>query len=860
MRRSTLLAGLLVTTLLAACGDSLQSPNPAEIPGPGSGVLPQASTAICLTSTEVLALIDTVFADGSPDENSAIGKFNNIAFHMSRSEVATAQDKVYDLVDFLLKKYRDGALAQSDPAKLVELINGLFCFVGLDITIDNLDTFILYPSDDVVTFVTGDGNAGAQFPPSVVSVPTVVTVTQLPAGPGTPSPLITKLDQYPFFYQFEKFPNIPFVLEPGEGITVGICPGPGATDPALLSRLALGHQRVPNDAAAFELLPKVDVPFLTCPDPAPAPASSALGRLVQRVTAWFAPEPLHARAFFVGGVGGTAGEFSPFGPIDPQLTALGGVGGTAGEFAPGVEFVTAAGTGCLPGGLVEAPVGSPVEAGCRPEVTVRTAQGTLLENVPVSFAVETGGGSVAVEGSAPAQACGPFAASALASTSASGVARACWTLGTAAGTNTVVATAQNGGDAILGTSFVYNGDPTSTGGIRFTATANPPAKLAFTTQPATDDQVAAGSTIPLVVEIQDRNGVRVQIATEQVDLSLNQNSFAAGSVTSRASVAGVATFPGLSIEKAATGYMITAGATLDGIQESVDGNQFEVVPAAWSLITKVAGDGQSVQSGQTVPIAPKVRVTDPFGNPTPGAPVHWQAGGSSGSVVTPAQTATGSDGTTAATSWLLGDGLNELQATLDASQPANGPDIGDPSVLFTATGVTTLSTLNSCDPGGAKDDLTRFAFWTPGSNKSVKSVQVYLSATGAANRETPYTISLIARRSSFDPAGTDVRVATTTALLRGDNGSSNLESKLTTFTFATPIAPVQGKQEPITYEFRVDNNPDGRTLNFNAGTCAPGSTKCKVPPTCAVTEVSSTMPFPLGTTFRQSVGLVIKGF
>lgn len=858
MSRSTLLASLLAGSLLAACADSLQSPNAPESPGL-AGQLPQASHAICLSDTEILALIDDVFADGSPDENAAIGKFNNVAFHMSRGEDATAQDKVYDLVGFLVKKHREGALAQSDPAKLIELINGLFCFVGLDITITNLDFFILFPSDDVVTFVTGDGNAGAQFPPSVVSVPTVVTVTQLPVDPNTPSPLITKLDQYPFFYSFQKFPDLPFTLEPGEELIVGICPGPGATDPDLLSRLVLGHQQLPGDAAAFELLPKVDVPFLTCPDPQPAPASSALGRLVQRVTAWFSPEPLHARAFFVGGVGGTAGEFSPFGPIDPELTALGGVGGTAGEFAPGVEFVTGAGTGCLPGGLVEAPVGSPVEAGCRPEVTVRTAQGTLLEDVPVSFAVETGGGSVAVEGPAPAQACGPFASTVLASTSAAGVARSCWTLGTTAGTNTVVATAQNGGDAIPGTNFVYNGDPTSTGGIRFTATANPPARLAFTTQPAADEQVAAGTTIPLVVEIQDRNGVRVQIATEQVDLSLNQNSFAAGSVTSMAAAAGVATFSGLSIETAAPGYMITAAATLDGIPESTDGNLFDVVPAPWSLITKVAGDGQSVLSGLAVPIAPKVKVTDPFGNPTPGAPVHWQAGGSSGSVVTPSQTTTGADGTTEVTSWLLGDGLNDLQATLDVSQPANGPDLGDPSVLFTATGVTTLSTLNSCDPGGAKDDLTQFAFWTPGSNRTIKAVQLYLSATGAANRETPYTISLIARRGSFDPAGSDVHVATTTALLRGDNGSSNLESKLTTFTFDTPIAPIQGKQDPITYEFRVDQNPDGRTLNFNAGTCPPG-TKCKVPPSCAVTEVSSTTPFPLGTEFRQSVGLIVKGF
>jgi hypothetical protein len=58
----------------------------------------------------------------------------------------------------------------------------------------------------------------------------------------------------------------------------------------------------------------------------------------------------------------------------------------------------------------------------------------------------------------------------------------------------------------------------------------------------------------------------------------------------------------------------------------------------------------------------------------------------------------------------------------------------------------------------------------------------------------------------------------------------------------------------------VLTNPDGATVNFNTGPCPLGG--CKIPKGCNATEVnlnSVTTSSPLGTTFRRSVGVTIRG-
>src|SRR5262249_38127820 len=112
---------------------------------------------------------------------------------------------------------------------------------------------------------------------------------------------------------------------------------------------------------------------------------------------------------------------------------------------------------------IDAVVGTPVETECRPVVTLKTFQGTLLQNVPVGWVIGQGGGVVAPE-TTPAHTCGTFGSSASTTTNASGSASVCWTLGPTAGTNTVMSTPTVGGDAPAGVTF-------SPAGLTFTAIA-----------------------------------------------------------------------------------------------------------------------------------------------------------------------------------------------------------------------------------------------------------------------------------------------------------------------------------------------------------------------------------------------------
>ena len=92
-----------------------------------------------------------------------------------------------------------------------------------------------------------------------------------------------------------------------------------------------------------------------------------------------------------------------------------------------------------------------------------------------------------------------------------------------------------------------------------------------------------------------------------------------------------------------------------------------------------AGNGQTVQAGQAVPIDPAVRLADRFGNPVSGHSVTFQVTGGGGSV-TGSAAFTNTLGIAALGSWTLGAtaGTNTLGATA-AGLPAS-------PVSFTATG------------------------------------------------------------------------------------------------------------------------------------------------------------------------------
>jgi hypothetical protein len=454
MRRSIApLLLVLAAFVFISCdrGNDTGLTNPVRPTGPNLALVPGQ----CVAINSLGAQIQTVFGPGSPNASSANGKLENIAKQLNKGNLATAQDHARDLVDFILKKVAQGGLPGT-PAQVQTLVNGILCYAGIA-----EDSFVIYPSDQPKILLSTSGQAGVSLQANTVNVPTVVTITVLPS---TVSPLITKLDQYPGYVALTQ---TSLLTKPA---IVAVCPA--TTVPlSVVGRLRLGHQAV----SGFEITPPADGSFLTCNGPtasAPTGVRGWLASLASLVT----PKPLYAATMFGGGVAGLATEFSPFGPVDPELSFRGGVSGTLTEFKtgpsrgarsglptleePGAGSMTVVNGHCT---AIDAPVNGAVQPECRPGVGLQTAKGTILTNVPVNWAVTAGGGTIAPEATGT-RACGTFASTAATFTNTNGNAGICWILGPTPGANTAVATPTAGGDAPAGVTF-------SPATITFTATA-----------------------------------------------------------------------------------------------------------------------------------------------------------------------------------------------------------------------------------------------------------------------------------------------------------------------------------------------------------------------------------------------------
>jgi hypothetical protein len=409
----------------------------------------------CTTISSLTSLVNTVFGPGSPNVRSALGKLDNIEKQVNKGNIATAQSHARDLVSFILAKVQQGGLPGT-PAQVQALVNGILCYTGIA-----TNSFVIYPTDQPQILLSTDGSAGISLQGNTVAVPTVVTITVLPS---TTSPLITKLDQYPGYVALTQ---TSVLTKPA---IVAVCPS-SSVPLSVVGRLRLGHQAVNG----FEITPPADGSFLNC-NGSTASAPTGVRGLLASIVSLVSPKSLYAATFFGGGVAGLATEFSPFGPVDPELSFRGGVSGTLTEFKtgpsrgarnglptleePGAGSMTVVNGHCT---AIDAPANGAVQPECRPGVNLQTAKGTILTNVPVSWAVTAGGGTIAPEASGT-RACGTFASTASTFTNVNGNAGICWILGPTPGTNTSVATPTAGGDAPAGVTF-------SPASITFNATA-----------------------------------------------------------------------------------------------------------------------------------------------------------------------------------------------------------------------------------------------------------------------------------------------------------------------------------------------------------------------------------------------------
>jgi len=375
MRRHRLLSCCVLATLaIAACSE--RGEDAATGPSARNNNAPVAASTTCISVDSIESLIRAVFPAGN-DRSSALSRFNQVTRQVPRS-LSTAQNHAMQLVDFLLNKYHDGRMIGGQSVatrqRLEELINGIFCLVGLPPLLPGvLDpdgaAAVVTPTSPTMTIVTGTEWAGVQIPSGGVPTTTLITIRRLP---NTPHPLLTQLDQYPLFYEFDYNPGVTFTVP----VLVATCLANGETPPDP-SRLRLAHNVAPYTMGSIEILPLESAPFLECSDAGELASSGfsrfdlARGGLLLKNTLGklLLPAPLHAAPMAGSGVGGTVRTFSPFGLVDTLAYMV-----KVGDRPQATWF----------GDVVDV----------HPTVQLTTPTGRPMAGVPVAFVVSQGGGSV----------------------------------------------------------------------------------------------------------------------------------------------------------------------------------------------------------------------------------------------------------------------------------------------------------------------------------------------------------------------------------------------------------------------------------------------------------------------------------
>jgi hypothetical protein len=384
---------------------------------------------------------------------------------------------------------------------------------------------------------------------------------------------------------------------------------------------------------------------------------------------------------------------------------------------------------------LQAPAGSAVSP--PPGVIVRDQFGNGLAGVGVTFTVTSGGGSVM-----------PTSVS----TAANGEAHlSSWTLGTAAGQNTVAASVN--GSSITPVVFTATGTL-----IASTVTANTPV----------NQQAPAGSPVgtPPGVIVRDQNNAPLPGVTVQFAVTSGGGSVSPASVDTDAN--GVAQLTIWTLGATAGANSVTA--TVAGLPP-VTFNATGLLVA--SSITALTATSFQAPAGSAVSPPPAVVVRDQNNTPMSGVTVTFAVTAGGGSAA-PTSAATDSDGVASVTSWTLGAaaGTNTLTATVAELTP----------VTFTATGVLVATSLEAA---------------------SVTSQQ---APAGTAVSQPP---AVLVRDQNGNPlAGTNVTFTVTagggsvnpTVVTTGSNGVAQpLSWTLGTAPGTNTVSVTAGELSPVTF-------------------------------------------------------------
>ncbi|HET8622010.1 MAG TPA: Ig-like domain repeat protein [Gemmatimonadales bacterium] len=448
-----------------------------------------------------------------------------------------------------------------------------------------------------------------------------------------------------------------------------------------------------------------------------------------------------------------------------------------------------------------------------PAVQVFDANDNPVAGVPVTFAVASGGGTVAP--GTPV------------STNGNGVAAAdAWTLGPAAGRNSLTATA--GGSGVSGSPATFE----ATGAV---GSAN---RLVFAVQPV-NAAVGAPITPPVVVQIQDASGNVITGSAALVTITLANNPTGAtlsGQMSVNA-VQGVATFANLRVSAPGTGYTLRALAS--GLTDATS-TAFNVVNgSSRTVITNISPSSTVV--GQPYTVAFNVTPAPPAsGTPTGLVTVTDGAGAS-------CQASVAAGGCTLVST---SRGTKQIVATYagdasfggSASAPQNhGVNPAATSISITAhtpnpsllgQEVTVRFAVSVNPPGAGTPDGTVTVTYQNGGTCTapVSAGQCLLLPTGTGN-DRNLTAQYTSTSGNFGGSNTSedhtvIAVGTTTSVVSSDP-SSDVGQPV---SFTATVTPAAGGGTPSgTIQFRIDDSNFGPPVPLSGGRATSNSTSALAP-------------------------------
>jgi adhesin/invasin len=426
-----------------------------------------------------------------------------------------------------------------------------------------------------------------------------------------------------------------------------------------------------------------------------------------------------------------------------------------------------------------------------PGVRVSDAYNNAVQGVAVTFAATSGGGSVTTTST---------------TTNSSGIATCgVWTLGTAAGTNTMTAT-----------SLGLTGSP-----VTFTATgvAGAASKYVVT---SSGYGPAAGSPVTITAQLADQYNNPVATSGIAVTFTKTGTGGTLGTPNPvNTDASGIATITFTTGTTQGTAYTVTATSTVPSTRTGTCAT-ITTIAAQPTRIAMNAGNSQSATVNTAVAAAPSVVVYDAYNNPVPGVVVTFAVASGGGSI-TGASATTNASGIATVGSWTLGTiaGANTLTASCAGLS-------GSP-VTFTATGTAGAATRYGVTPSSyspvARATITLTAQLADqyGNAVATSGITVSWSRTGTGGSfgsKTSTTNASGIATTTYRTSRTAGRVYTFTARSTSPSTRTGTSAAVTTVAGPpTQMALYAGNNQTATVGTVVATAPSVRVRDVNNNNC-----------------------------------------